>query len=333
MPDLMGWPRIASVQLRSVSRHTGSIYRSILGVFCVVMGGVLLTGFSSGESTDSPIDTDSAHMKMKEIRPPFHPPQTPDKTPPENESSSSMSTTSPSTTVPTKPSSMSTTSPSTTVPTKPGTASGPTTKLSKDDLTRPAPPEPTVSRNDLQTSPTPTSSRSTSTQNKLSDQSPTPTASTIDAVDTPSKPVPNQPDVGDQDGDSDPGSRNSQGSGSLNRSDVADNTSEGSGPGLGDGSGDNPTAGDGQGSRTGDGSRSDTGDGSGTGTGTGTGTGDGLGIGAVEDPTLIDGELEFRTCAEAYDAGVAPIAEDEPGYSLRLDRDRDGIACELNLDL
>ncbi len=316
MPDLMGWPRIAFVQLRSVSCHTGSIYRSILGVFCVVMGGVLLTGFSSGESPDSPIDTDSAHMKMKEIRPPFHPPQTPDKTPPENESSSSMSTTSPSTTLPTKPSSMSTTSPSTTLPTKPGTASGPTTKLSKDDLTRPAPPEPTVSRNDLQTSPTPTSSRSTSTQNKLSDQSPTPTASTVD---TPSKPVPNQPDVGDQDGDSDPGSRNSQGSGSLNRPDVADNTNEGSGPGLGDGSGDNPTTGDRQGSRTGDGSRSD--------------TGDGLGIGAVEDPPLIDGELEFRTCAEAYDAGVAPIAEDEPGYSLRLDRDRDGIACELNLDL
>ena len=33
-------------------------------------------------------------------------------------------------------------------------------------------------------------------------------------------------------------------------------------------------------------------------------------------------------CAEARAAGAAPIHRGEPGYSRKLDRDGDGIACE-----
>lgn len=60
----------------------------------------------------------------------------------------------------------------------------------------------------------------------------------------------------------------------------------------------------------------------------GTGSaGSGTGPGAAED------EQVFRTCTEAYEAGVAPIRAGEPGYRVELDRDRDGVACELNLQL
>lgn len=36
----------------------------------------------------------------------------------------------------------------------------------------------------------------------------------------------------------------------------------------------------------------------------------------------------YPNCAAARAAGAAPLYEGDPGYSLRLDRDRDGIACE-----
>jgi hypothetical protein len=36
----------------------------------------------------------------------------------------------------------------------------------------------------------------------------------------------------------------------------------------------------------------------------------------------------FRNCGEARAAGVAPMYRGSPGYSARLDRDGDGIACE-----
>ena len=36
----------------------------------------------------------------------------------------------------------------------------------------------------------------------------------------------------------------------------------------------------------------------------------------------------FRNCREARAAGVAPIRRGQPGYSIALDRDRDGFACE-----
>lgn len=38
--------------------------------------------------------------------------------------------------------------------------------------------------------------------------------------------------------------------------------------------------------------------------------------------------VSYANCDAARAAGAAPIHRGEPGYSLRLDRDRDGIACE-----
>ncbi|MGZ4573213.1 MAG: excalibur calcium-binding domain-containing protein, partial [Blastococcus sp.] len=36
----------------------------------------------------------------------------------------------------------------------------------------------------------------------------------------------------------------------------------------------------------------------------------------------------YANCAAARAAGVAPLHRGEPGYSSKLDRDGDGIACE-----
>jgi len=44
-------------------------------------------------------------------------------------------------------------------------------------------------------------------------------------------------------------------------------------------------------------------------------------------PAISEGGA-FSSCAEARAAGVAPMRRGDPGYSLRLDRDGDGIACE-----
>lgn len=37
---------------------------------------------------------------------------------------------------------------------------------------------------------------------------------------------------------------------------------------------------------------------------------------------------EFRNCAEARDAGGAPVYRGQPGYGPHLDRDGDGVGCE-----
>lgn len=37
----------------------------------------------------------------------------------------------------------------------------------------------------------------------------------------------------------------------------------------------------------------------------------------------------YRSCAEAEEAGAAPLHEGDPGYSSRLDRDGDGVACDV----
>lgn len=37
----------------------------------------------------------------------------------------------------------------------------------------------------------------------------------------------------------------------------------------------------------------------------------------------------YRNCAAACAAGVAPIYQGQPGYRSGLDRDGDGIACEV----
>jgi Excalibur calcium-binding domain len=39
-------------------------------------------------------------------------------------------------------------------------------------------------------------------------------------------------------------------------------------------------------------------------------------------------DVYFPNCSAARAAGAAPIHEGEPGYAPKLDRDRDGVACE-----
>jgi hypothetical protein len=48
----------------------------------------------------------------------------------------------------------------------------------------------------------------------------------------------------------------------------------------------------------------------------------------VAASTTEDTEVYYQNCSAARAAGAAPILEGEPGYRSRLDRDRDGIACE-----
>ncbi|MFI9531057.1 excalibur calcium-binding domain-containing protein [Micromonospora rosaria] len=41
-----------------------------------------------------------------------------------------------------------------------------------------------------------------------------------------------------------------------------------------------------------------------------------------------DGGVYYANCAAVRAAGKAPIRRGDPGYSRRLDRDGDGVACE-----
>ncbi|WP_406239578.1 excalibur calcium-binding domain-containing protein [Nocardia sp. NBC_01009] len=44
--------------------------------------------------------------------------------------------------------------------------------------------------------------------------------------------------------------------------------------------------------------------------------------------TLASPSVYYPNCAAARAAGAAPLRRGEPGYSSKLDRDNDGIACE-----
>ena len=46
-------------------------------------------------------------------------------------------------------------------------------------------------------------------------------------------------------------------------------------------------------------------------------------------PVLAEENIHFSSCKEAWANGYADIHEGEPGYSTKLDRDHDGVACEL----
>ena len=49
------------------------------------------------------------------------------------------------------------------------------------------------------------------------------------------------------------------------------------------------------------------------------------------DPEPIEEPEEtviYKNCSEVRAAGAAPIRKGEPGYSSKLDRDGDGIACD-----
>ena len=46
-------------------------------------------------------------------------------------------------------------------------------------------------------------------------------------------------------------------------------------------------------------------------------------------PVSAEENIHFSSCKEAWANGYADIHKGEPGYSARLDRDHDGVACEL----
>lgn len=51
----------------------------------------------------------------------------------------------------------------------------------------------------------------------------------------------------------------------------------------------------------------------------------------VADPESAsepDEDVYYQSCAAVRAAGAAPLNEGEPGYAPKLDRDRDGVACE-----
>ncbi|WP_369827015.1 excalibur calcium-binding domain-containing protein [Cohnella sp. CIP 111063] len=39
-------------------------------------------------------------------------------------------------------------------------------------------------------------------------------------------------------------------------------------------------------------------------------------------------EVRYPNCAAVREAGKAPLRKGDPGYSAKLDRDGDGVACE-----
>jgi hypothetical protein len=41
-----------------------------------------------------------------------------------------------------------------------------------------------------------------------------------------------------------------------------------------------------------------------------------------------DDGVTYNSCAEASQAGKAPLHKGDPGYSAKLDRDGDGVACD-----
>ena len=44
----------------------------------------------------------------------------------------------------------------------------------------------------------------------------------------------------------------------------------------------------------------------------------------------VEARVHFRSCKEAWAAGYGNIARGEEGYSEHLDRDHDGVACEIS---
>lgn len=49
---------------------------------------------------------------------------------------------------------------------------------------------------------------------------------------------------------------------------------------------------------------------------------------ATTTTTAATKTVSYANCSEVKAAGAAPIHRGEPGYSTKLDRDGDGIACE-----
>jgi len=50
---------------------------------------------------------------------------------------------------------------------------------------------------------------------------------------------------------------------------------------------------------------------------------------SVDPPATTDPvEVSYANCAAVRAAGKAPLWREDPGYSSKLDRDGDGVACE-----
>ncbi|MCB1031658.1 MAG: excalibur calcium-binding domain-containing protein [Acidimicrobiales bacterium] len=49
---------------------------------------------------------------------------------------------------------------------------------------------------------------------------------------------------------------------------------------------------------------------------------------APPPPQTFTDSVYYKNCSEVRTAGADPIFEGEPGYSRKLDRDGDGVACE-----
>jgi len=50
--------------------------------------------------------------------------------------------------------------------------------------------------------------------------------------------------------------------------------------------------------------------------------------GATIGEDSVQPHVEYRNCTAAREAGAAPLHKGDPGYSSKLDRDGDGVACE-----
>ena len=52
--------------------------------------------------------------------------------------------------------------------------------------------------------------------------------------------------------------------------------------------------------------------------------------GALLGAGAASADVYYKNCSEARDAGVTPLYEGDHGYAPHLDRDSDGIACEID---
>ncbi|OBZ17901.1 DNA-entry nuclease [Bacillus sp. FJAT-26390] len=48
---------------------------------------------------------------------------------------------------------------------------------------------------------------------------------------------------------------------------------------------------------------------------------------ATDQPPVKEETVYYANCAAAKEAGAAPLHKGDPGYSVKLDRDKDGVAC------
>ncbi|MDP0399234.1 excalibur calcium-binding domain-containing protein [Tsukamurella strandjordii] len=44
--------------------------------------------------------------------------------------------------------------------------------------------------------------------------------------------------------------------------------------------------------------------------------------------SVASADPSYKNCTEVRKAGKAPLLKGQPGYSSKLDRDGDGVACE-----